>query len=105
MGEHYSPEEIEQGLSGADEERSKEIVRHLLSGCPQCRATVQQRRYELRKRAGSGLPPDLSAAYNTVLERAEDFARRAAILPPGERKRFRKALSLLQASHTRAILR
>src|SRR3954471_4429977 len=96
MGEHYSPEEIEQGLSGVDEERSKEIVRHLLSGCPQCQATVQQRRYELRKTAGSALPPDLSAAYNTVLERAEDFARRAAILPPGERKRFRKALSLLE---------
>jgi hypothetical protein len=85
MGEHYSPEEIEQGLSGVDEERSKEIVRHLLSGCPQCQATVQRRRYELRKTAGSALPPDLSAAYNTVLERAEDFARRAAILPAGER--------------------
>jgi tetratricopeptide (TPR) repeat protein len=97
MGEHYSPEEIEEGLSGRlDGERSKEIVRHLLSGCPQCQASAQQRRYELGKAAGSPLPPTLSAAYNAALERAEDFARRAAILPPEERSRFRKALSLLE---------
>jgi tetratricopeptide (TPR) repeat protein len=97
MGEHYSPEEIEEGLSGRlDRERSKEIVRHLLSGCPKCQAAAQQRRFELSKAAGYPLPPAMSAAYNSMLERAEDFARRAAILPPEERPRFRKALSLLE---------
>jgi tetratricopeptide (TPR) repeat protein len=98
MGEHYSPEEIEEGLSGRlDVERSKEIVRHLLQGCPRCQASAQQRRYALTAAAGSPLPPDLNAAYNTVLDRAEDFARRTAILPREERPRFRKALSLLEA--------
>jgi tetratricopeptide (TPR) repeat protein len=97
MGEHYSPEEIEEGLSGRlDGERSKEIVRHLLGGCPHCQAAVQKRRYEHSTVTDSPLPPALSAAYNTVLEKAEDFARRAVILPAEERKRFRKALSLLE---------
>lgn len=97
MAEHYSPEEIEEGLSGRlDVERSKEIVRHLLQGCPRCQSSAQQWRFELITAAGSPLPPDLSSAYNTVLDRAEDFARRAAILPPEERPRFRKALSLLE---------
>lgn len=98
MGEHYSPEEIEEGLSGRlDGERSKEIVRHLLGGCPRCQAAAQRRRYNLSTAAGSSLSPALSAAYNTILERAEDFARRATVLPAEERKRFRKALSLLEA--------
>src|SRR4051794_26224674 len=98
MGEHYSSEEIEEGLSGRlDGERSKKIVCHLLQGCPQCQAAAQQRRYKLIRAAGSPLPPDLSAAYNTVLDRAEDFARRAAILPREERPRFQKAISLLEA--------
>jgi tetratricopeptide (TPR) repeat protein len=97
MGEHYSPEEIEEGLSGRlDGERSKEIVRHILSGCPHCQGTAQQSLYELSKTGGSPLPPALSAAYDTVLDRAEDFARRAATIPPEERQRFRKALSLLE---------
>ncbi len=97
MGEHYSPEEIEQGLSGRlDGERSREIVRHLLRGCPRCQAAAQQRCSEPDTAAPSPLPPALSIAYNTMLDRAEDFARRAAILPADERKRFRKALSLLE---------
>lgn len=97
MGEHYSPEEIEEGLSGRlDGERSKEIVRHLLSGCLQCQATAQQSLHELSKTGGSPLPPALSVAYDTVLDRAEDFARRAAILSLEERPRFREALSLLE---------
>lgn len=96
MGEHYSPEDIEEALCGLDRERSKEIVRHLLSGCLQCQTAALQRHYELIRSASSPLPPDLSAVYNKVLDRAEDFARRAAILPPEERQRFRKALSLLE---------
>jgi tetratricopeptide (TPR) repeat protein len=97
MGEHFSSEEIEEGLSGRlDSKRSKEIVRHLLSGCTQCQAAAQQRRYKLSPAAGSVPSPAVSVAYNTVLDKAEEFARRAVILPPGERKRFRKALSLLE---------
>ena len=95
MGEHYSPEEIEAGLSGRlTGERCKEIVRHLLRGCRECQAAAQQ---SLREASTTrGFPPSSSAALNTVLDRAEDFARRAVILPPEERKRFRKALSLLE---------
>src|SRR5262249_44690221 len=97
MGEHYSPEEIEEGLSGRlDVEGSKEIVRHLVSGCLHCQTAIQQSLYELSTAMGSPLPPTLSTAYNTVLDRAEDFARRATILPPEEQQRFRKALSLLE---------
>jgi tetratricopeptide (TPR) repeat protein len=97
MGEHYSPEEIEEGLSGRLEgTRSKEIVRHLLGGCPQCQAAAQQRLNELGPDSVSPLPPAWSTAYSTVLDRSEDFARRAMILPPEERERFRKALSLLE---------
>jgi tetratricopeptide (TPR) repeat protein len=97
MGEHYSPEEIEEALSGRlDGKRSKEIVRHLLSGCPHCQAAARQSLYELNTVADSLLPPALSTAHNTVLDRAEDFARRAASLQPEERSRFRKALSLLE---------
>ena len=34
MGEHYSPQEIEEGLSGRlPTEKSREILRHLLRGC------------------------------------------------------------------------
>ncbi len=97
MGEHYSPEEIERGLSGRlDGERSKEIVRHLLSGCLHCQSTAQRSLYELSTAAGSPPSPALSASYNTVLDRAEDFARRAKILPPEELHRFWQALSLLE---------
>lgn len=97
MGEHGSPEEIEEGLSGRlDGERSREIVRHLLNGCLHCQTAAQQSLYELSKAAVSPLPPALSAAYDTVLGRAGDFARRAATLPPEERDRFREALALLE---------
>jgi tetratricopeptide (TPR) repeat protein len=100
MGEHYSPEEIEEGLSGRlPAERSKEILRHLLRGCPECQAAIRQERLSLMAPRVSTLSPALSAAYDTTLNRAEDFARRAASLPPGERKRFRKALALLQTGN------
>ncbi len=39
----------------------------------------------------------MSAAYDSTLERAEDFARRAAALPSEERPRFQEALSFLRA--------
>jgi tetratricopeptide (TPR) repeat protein len=99
MGEHYSPEEIEEGLSGRlPAEKSKEMVRHLLRGCPECQAATRKERRSLTSRQGT-LPPDLNAAYDATLERAEDFARRSVYLPPGERKRFRKALNLLKSGN------
>lgn len=97
MGEHYSLEEIEEGLSGRlSAEKSQEILRHLLRGCPECQAAARNERRSLTARQ-STLAPDLNAAYNTMLDRAEDFARRAVSLPPDELKRFRKALALLES--------
>lgn len=97
MGEHYSLEEIEEGLSGrVPAEKSREILRHLLRGCPECQAATRSERRSLTA-PQSEIPPDLSAAYNLVLDRAEDFARRSVSLPAGERKRFRKALALLES--------
>ena len=98
MREHYSPQEIEDGLNGRlPAETSRAILRHLLHGCPQCQAAARQR--ERRSITASGdfsLPPALSAAYNTALDRSEDFARRALGLPLEEREAFRKAFSFLQ---------
>jgi tetratricopeptide (TPR) repeat protein len=97
MGEHYSLEEIEEGLSGRlPGEKSREILRHLMRGCPECQAAARNERRSLSA-SQSALSPDLSAAYNLVLDRAEDFARRSASLPSGELKRFRKALALLES--------
>jgi tetratricopeptide (TPR) repeat protein len=47
--------------------------------------------------AGSPIPVELSAAYDDVLEKAADFARRLASLPEGEHSIFKKALSLLSS--------
>jgi tetratricopeptide (TPR) repeat protein len=97
MGEHGTREEIEEGLDGRlPAERSKEIVRHLLHHCPECRAAVRQiHQSRVPDRTGE-LPPELSVEYNAVLDRTEDFARRAMALPPEERRRFRKAFTLLR---------
>jgi tetratricopeptide (TPR) repeat protein len=43
------------------------------------------------------MSPELSAEYDAVLDRVEEFARRAALLPKRELKRFRRALWLLQS--------
>jgi hypothetical protein len=97
MGDHYSPEEIEEGLSGRlTGKRSKEVLRHLLSGCPQCQAAAQQALHRVNGPVDSSMSQVLDAAYSSMLEQAEDFARRAAILPTEERERFRQALSLLK---------
>jgi tetratricopeptide (TPR) repeat protein len=103
MGVHYSPEEIEEGLTGRlPPGRVREILRHFLRGCPQCRAAAWPEGRSGLSRVTSGksalpaLPAALSAAYNAVLDRTEDFARRATGLPVAERETFRKALSFLQ---------
>jgi tetratricopeptide (TPR) repeat protein len=98
MREHYSPQEIEDGLHGRlSAETSREILRHLLRGCPQCQAAARQReRRSIRASGDFSLPPVVSAAYDTVLDRSEDFTRRALGLPLEERDAFRKVLSFLQ---------
>jgi tetratricopeptide (TPR) repeat protein len=98
MGEHYSPEEIEEGLSGRlPKEKSREILRHLLHGCLECQDAVRREDRFFTAPQEISLPPKLSAAYDSTLERAEDFARRAAALPSEERPRFQEALSFLRA--------
>src|SRR3954464_15806538 len=98
MGEHYSPDEIEQGLEGRlSIERSKEIVRHLLKGCSDCQSAVR------RKRQRQPYPtaiPILDVAYDVSLNRAEELALRSAYLPAQERVRFKKALQLLEEENS-----
>jgi tetratricopeptide (TPR) repeat protein len=98
MGEHYSPDEIEQGLEGRlPIERSKEIVRHLLKGCSECQSAVR------RKRQRPPYPtaiPNLDVAYDVSLNRAEELSLRSAYLPAKERARFRKALRLLEEDNS-----
>lgn len=50
-----------------------------------------------RRSTKKELSPELSAAYDAALDRAEEFARRAASLPVGEIERFRQALAFLQS--------
>jgi tetratricopeptide (TPR) repeat protein len=101
MGEHYSPEEIAEGLSSRlPTRKSKEILRHLLRGCRECLATAQQERPLVALRQKRDLSQELSSAYNVSLNRAEELARRTAYLPLRERVRFRKALALLEVGNT-----
>ena len=96
MRKHYSPQEIRDGLSGQlSMEKSKEFFRHLLLGCQACQAVVQRERQAML-RPKCNLSAELNAAYTVSLNRAEELARRSAYLPPEERPRFRKALSLLE---------
>lgn len=98
MAGHYSPQEIEDSLSGRlPKERSKEVLRHLLRGCAECQAAVRRERRHLCPADPTFLTPEQNVSYNALLDRAEDFARRAASLPPKEQSRFRKALSLLES--------
>src|SRR5579872_3264717 len=102
MGEHCSPQEIEEGLNGQlPAARSREIVRHLLRGCSSCQAVALatlevDRPASVAGTAHPAMPAAVSAAYNAVLDRCEDFARRASSLPVEEHETFRKAYSFLQ---------
>jgi hypothetical protein len=101
MGEHYSPEEIAEGLNGRlRTKKSKEILRHLLRGCGECLAAVQQEHPLVPLRQKRDLSQKLSSSYNASLNRAEELARRTAFLPLRERVRFRKALALLEVGNT-----
>jgi tetratricopeptide (TPR) repeat protein len=96
MRKHDSPQAIRDGRSGQlPLETSKGISRHLLLGCRACQAVVQRERQSMLC-SKSTLSPELNAAYTVSLNRAEELARRSAYLPPQERLRFRKALSLLE---------
>jgi tetratricopeptide (TPR) repeat protein len=66
-------------------------VRRLLRG-----PAVHPSAVRVRSRRGD-LAPELSAAYDALLDRTEEFARRTARLPRHEVKRFRRALALLQS--------
>src|SRR3954447_9221519 len=100
MREHYSPEEIAEGLSGRlPAEKSREILRHLLRGCRACQAAVQTERPFVALRQRPPLSQELSSAYDSSLNRAEELARRTAYLPLRERVRFRKALAWLETGN------
>jgi tetratricopeptide (TPR) repeat protein len=93
MDDHGAPEgEDLQGLLG-----SKEGVRHLLKGCGNCLEAARQGRVSRAAARGEALSPELAAAYETSLEHAEEFGRRAAALSLREKVRFKKALSLLRS--------
>jgi tetratricopeptide (TPR) repeat protein len=78
-------DELEEWLSSGTR---KKLVRRLLRAKPAA----------WRGRSPKGdLSPELSAAYDAALDRAEEFARRAVALPASEPERFRRALSLLQS--------
>ncbi|HSK77371.1 MAG TPA: hypothetical protein VLQ45_13040 [Thermoanaerobaculia bacterium] len=95
MSQHVTPEEMEKVLGGSlPTGRIKEVVRHLLRGCKTCREGARQSL--LLEARGKAVAP---AAYDAALESAFDFARRVEGLPPGERPRFQKALSLLSRGH------
>jgi hypothetical protein len=77
---------------------SKEVLRRLLRSCEPCRESVQRGLTSLNAAArGKAEAPELSSAYDAVLDRAVDHLVRAATLPEGERQRFYKAASLLRS--------
>jgi hypothetical protein len=91
LDEHWTPEEmdeLEERLAG---EEGKSHVRRLLRGpaVPPSTARVRFRKGDLTS--------ELSAAYDALLDRTEEFARRTMHLPKRELKRFRRALALLQS--------
>lgn len=96
MDEHGIPGELQDEQ---EEERSmekwKEIVRGLIRGTG-CRASIEEIVLSDEPSQIDQLSPELNAAYDAVLDRVEDFTRRAQTLPTTrERLKFRKALSLL----------
>lgn len=86
MDEDRTPEEIDD----LEEQLSSEEPNLHESG------TVLPEAWRARPREKEE-SPELSAAYDAVLDRMEEFARRAASLPKRELKRFYRALSLLQS--------
>lgn len=96
MSVHVTSEELQRAAeSGLPPERLKEVVRHLMSGCAECRTLAREAAFPSRSREDDPLPPNLEAAYEAVLERAADFACRIERLPRAEREAFRKAHILL----------
>lgn len=95
MGDHETPKSGDlQEILG-----SKEGIRHLLRGCSTCQEAAQQGRIS-RTAARSEAPnPELATAYDSSLEHAEEFARRAGALSLKERLRFKKALGLLRSKN------
>lgn len=95
MGEHLTPGELEgRFLDDLPPERLKEAVAHLIGGCQECRAPIASRRVSRRKST-----VEMDSGYDAALARAEEFARILQRLPRNERKRFQKALSLLESGH------
>lgn len=92
LDEHWTPEEIEEVEEQLAGEEGKSRVRRLLRG-PEADSSSAAC---VRSRNGE-LAPELSAVYDTALDRAEEFARRATGLRGRELKRFRRALVLLQS--------
>lgn len=96
MSQHVTPEEMEKVLQeGLPTGRIKEVVRHLLRGCKTCRERARQSLFL----QSQGKPVPAAAYYDAAFESAFEFARRLERLPPEERPRFQKALSLLSGGH------
>lgn len=90
MSEHITSVELREILAGRTAPgRMKAAVAHLIRGCAVCRAVAREAWFPERAPASAPL------VYDLALDRALDFAARLERLPPGERTRFRKALSLL----------
>ncbi|HEX6900746.1 MAG TPA: hypothetical protein VF789_13555 [Thermoanaerobaculia bacterium] len=98
MIDDETPEEEASGLEELFSALGpKEAVRHLLRGCDPCQEAVRRGRISRAEARWESLPRGLSAGYDTALNHAQDFARRLETLPAGERKPFKKALTLLRS--------
>ncbi|HSK75128.1 MAG TPA: hypothetical protein VLQ45_01605 [Thermoanaerobaculia bacterium] len=105
MSVHVTLEELQRAAgSGLSPERLKAVICHLMSGCQECRTLAREAVFPSRSRKDGPLPPDLDAAYESVLESAADFACRVERLPPGERVAFQKAHALLGSGGKRGDL-
>lgn len=101
MREHVTPEELRAAAGGGlPPERAREVIRHLIGGCAQCRAAARETAFPSPAPAPDSLPPDVEAAYEAALDRAADFACRIERLPPGEREAFHKTHAFLLSGET-----
>lgn len=88
MGDHEAPRKKDGGPR--EVLGPKKALSHLIAGCRKGRISRAAARQE-------ALDPGLTAAYDPVLDQAEEFARRAASLPVHEVRRFKQALDLLRS--------
>jgi tetratricopeptide (TPR) repeat protein len=86
MGDHEAPKQKRGGLRELLD--SKEALRPLVERCRKGRISRAVARRE-------ALDPRLTAAYDSPLDHAQEFARRVAHLSVREALRFKKALGLL----------